>query len=199
MGPVTLNKDSSINKAGIEVNVIPIMKSPCPSPQPRRKQKYRRPHSEMGFRNHEPDDDDNGSLPDLKKSSHKRSLLDTVLTMNPDTFLSNESLNNESRISGSSNPSSKGAIMYAVVDWLQRTSPFGSIEQLDQTSIADITDTSLSVFDEDDFESSHDKSFTQSEYTIPDIFILPEDNCTVSPAKKRTKKLKTDPQLGKYL
>lgn len=204
MGPVTLNKDSSINKAGVEVNVIPIMKSPCPSPQPQRKHVYRRPHSEMGFRRDKFDQDDSGSLPDLKRSSNKGSLLDTVLRMNPETFLSTDSLNTDSRLSKSSGSLiavSKGAIMTAVVDWLHKTSPFGSVDQLDQrsyaTSIADITDTSYSVFDDDDFE---EKSISKSETTIPEIFILPDDNTTtLSPAKKRIKKSKTGSQLGKYI
>lgn len=204
MGPVTLNKDSLINKAGIEVSVIPIMKSPCPSPQPHRKKLYRRPHSEMGFRKEQIDPDDSGSLPDLKRSSQKGSLLDIIRKMNPETFLSNESLTNESRISkssGSSNLISKGAIMNAVVDWLEKTSPFGSIEHLDQrslaTSTADFTDTSLSVFDDEDFDTSHDKSFSKSEHVIPDIFIMSDDNQTKSPGRKRAKKSKTDSKIGK--
>lgn len=204
MGPVTLNKDSSINRAGIEVNVIPIMKSPCPSPQPKKKKIYKRPHSELGFRRDRLDQDDNTSLPDLKRSPHKGSLLDTILKMNPETFLSSESLNNDSRVSRSSGGSyaaSKGSIMNAVADWLQKTSPFGSTEQLDQrslaTSYADITDTSISLFDDDDLDSSHEKSISRSDYAVPDILVLPDDSSTLSPARKHRNKSKTSPHLGK--
>lgn len=199
MGPVTLNKDSSINKAGIEVNVIPIMKSPCPSPQPRRKKILRRPHSELGFHRDKMDLDDSGSLPDLKRSSQKGSLLDTIIKLNPETFLSTESLDNDSKISRSSGSScrmAKGAIMNAVVDWLDKASPFGSREILDQpslgTSIADITDTSLSIFD-DDFDSLFEKSISKSEAApLPDILITSEDNST-----PRKRKNKTSSHLGK--
>lgn len=195
MGPVTLNKDCSINKAGIEVNVIPIMKSPCPSPQPKRKKIYRRPHSELGFHKHKFDQDDSGSLPDLKRSSKKGSLLDTIIKMNPDTFLSTESLDSGSRMSRSSGGSyrlTKGAIMNAVVDWLEKASPFGSAEVLDQpsmgTSIADITDTSLSIFEDDDFDSSHEKSISKSEKigNTPDIIIFSEENTTAIKRKNIT-------------
>lgn len=202
MGPVTLNKDSSINRAGIEVNVIPIMKSPCPSPQPKKQTIYRRPHSELGFRRDRLDQDDNSSLPDLKRSPQKGSLLDTILKMNPDTFLSNESLNNDSKFSRSSYAASKGSIMNAVADWLQKTSPFGSIEQIDQrslaTSFADMTDTSISLFDDDDLEdSSHEKSFSKSDYAVPEIFVLPDESSTLSPARKHRNKSKTSSNLGK--
>lgn len=202
MGPVTLNKESFINKAGVEVNVIPIMKSPCPSPQPLRRKPYRRPHSEMGYRKDNRDDrDDRGSLPDLKRSSQKSSILETVLKMSPETFLSNDSLDNDGRLSRSSptsiNSTSKGVIMNAVVDWLQKTSPFGSAELLTQrsvcTSIADITDASISVFD-DDFD---EKSISRPDHIIPDIFIMPEENRTLSPTKKRSLKSKKSSHLGK--
>lgn len=200
MGPVTLNKDSSVNRAGIEVNVIPIMKSPCPSPQPMKKKIPKRPHSELGFHRDKLDQDDSGSLPDLKRAPQKNSLLDTILKMNPETFLSTESLNNESRSSCGSNAMSKGSIMNAVADWLQKASPFGSTEQLDQrslgTSIADMTDTSLSIFDDDDLDSSHEKTNSKSEYAVPDIIILPEAS-TTSPARKSSLKSKTSTHLGK--
>lgn len=204
MGPVTLNKDSSINRAGIEVNVIPIMKSPCPSPQPKKKKIYKRPHSELGFRKDTLDQDDNSSLPDLKRPPQKGSLLDTILKMKPDTFLSNESLNKDSRFSRSSGGScaaSKGVIMNAVVDWLQKLSAFGSIEHLDQrsvgTSYADITDTSISLFDDDEIDSSNEKSISRSDFAVTDILVLPDDNSTISSSKKHRNKSKTSPNLGK--
>lgn len=203
MGPVTLNKDSSVNRAGIEVNVIPIMKSPCPSPRPKKKKIHRRPHSELGFHRDRFDQNDSGSLPDLKGSPQRNSLLDTILKMKPETFLSNESLNQSNRSSGGSYAMSKGSIMNAVAGWVEKASPFGSTEQLYQRSLGtsvvdiDITDTSLSLLEDDDFDLSHEKTNnSKSEYAIPDILILPDDTMTFS-ARKSSIKSKTNTHLGK--
>lgn len=52
MGPVTLNKDNLVNKAGIQVDVIPIRRSPTPTPSPKPRRKgvpQIRARSDMGF------------------------------------------------------------------------------------------------------------------------------------------------------
>lgn len=95
MAPVTLNKGNSINKAGVEVSIVPIMRSPRASPVPRRKQRLRRrPRSELGFRGKERKEE-GGSLPDIHRKWR-----------DPE------------------GPPGGGAILNAVVTWLQSTNPF---------------------------------------------------------------------------
>lgn len=202
MGPVSLNKDNLVNKAGVEVEVIPIMRSPCPSPK--RKKKSKRAKSEMGFyKDKRIVEDDRGSLPDLKFSPLKCSLVSTVIQMNPETFLSNESLpsgdHKMSRSLGSTESLPKGSITNAVVSWLQKSSPFSSTDNIDHqsitTSIPDTMDVSMSIFDEDDMlETSgafSEKSHGKSEHVIPDILVSDEVSSSVQ------QKI-TIPDLGNY-
>lgn len=159
MGPVRLNEGILVNKAGIEVEVIPIMKSPCASPKPRKKKSHRA-KSELGhYRQRNRLEDEHGSLPDLKGSPSKRSLVSTIIHMNPSTFLgsSNESLmsdynNRMTRSLGSNDSLQRGSIMNAVVNWLQKSSPFGSVDNIDihsGTSLSDPMDSSIIIFDDD--------------------------------------------------
>lgn len=191
MGPVTLNKDNLINKAGVEVDVIPIMRSPCASPIPKKKKSTKRAKSEMGFhRKREKLEEDRGSLPDLQRSKNipiKGSILGTIMHLKPERFLSRslETGSTDSLVSsiiesthsfGSTDSLSKGAITTAVVNWLQRSSPFASSENLEQhscsTSMLDPMDTSTSIFDDEESVSS----------SIPTIFISEEE-----PSKEKKK------------
>lgn len=196
MGPVTLNKDHSINKAGVEVDVIPIMKSPCPSPRPQRKRSTKRAKSELGFHSKLDRSIERGSLPDLH-TYKKGAIMDTILRMNPNVFLSrsactesNESvssyLRSDDRMAkslGSNDSLSKGLITNAVVNWLQKSSPFGSVDNMtqsvssNQTSACDFTDLT---------EASGPSRY---ENQVPDIFIS-EDEVLVVPrfSPKPTKK-----------
>lgn len=190
MGPVKLNRDTLVNKAGIEVDVIPIMKSPVATPKHQRKHKNKRAKSEMGFYKDKKIEDDRGSLPDLKVTRSSKSLYSTILQMNPDTFISksNESLMSSmhsseqlmSRSLDSGALESKGALMSAVTNWLQKSSPFSSIDNIDRqsiaTSIPDTLDTgSLSLYDDIDNSFSEEKSHLKSDPTIPDILISESD------------------------
>nr|CAI5853502.1 unnamed protein product [Callosobruchus analis] len=181
MAPVKLNKDTLVNKAGVEVDVIPIMRSPCVSPRPRKKKKSpnsdKRAKSEMGFySDRSTRNDDHGSLPDLKATTTKISLYNTILQMKPERFLSTESLlSGETRTTrslGSEHSLTKGVVMNAVVSWLQKSSPFSSTDNFDHhSSVADTVDTS--IFDEDDLLEHSEIS--KSEHRIPDILVLSED------------------------
>lgn len=150
MAPVNLNKDNLVNKAGVEVDVIPIMRSPCASPRhKRKKRKTARAKSEIAFgKSPQKPDEDRGSLPDLDHyKALKGSLVELVQT-NPDRFLNRTSVSGstESLVSsimsedrmarslGSSESLSKGAIMNAVVNWLHKSSPLGSLDNLDSVS-----------------------------------------------------------------
>lgn len=192
MGPVTLNKDNLINKAGIEVDVIPIMRSPCASPTPKKKKSTKRAKSEMGFHRSKRDklEVDRGSLPDLQRSKSipiKGSILGTIMHLKPERFLSRslETGSTDSLVSsiiesthsfGSTESLSKGAITNAVVNWLHKSSPFASSDNLEQhscsTSMLDPMDTSTSIFDDEESVSS----------SIPMIFVSEEE-----PSKEKKK------------
>lgn len=159
MGPVSLNRDHLVNKAGVEVDVIPIKRSPCPSPTP--SPRIKRPKSELGYRRHRDKfEEERGSLPNLFRSKPtyvKGVILDTILQRDPNTFLSKtpeagsaESLvssvmsNDQQRMArslGSTDSLFKGALTTAVVNWLNNTSLAGSLEQLDHDSCASFADT----------------------------------------------------------
>ncbi|XP_074034952.1 uncharacterized protein isoform X4 [Leptinotarsa decemlineata] len=180
MGPVNLNKDKVINKAGIEVDVIPIMRSPCASPKHRKRGK--RAKSDMGYYKGDVNTNHLGSLPDLKSSSLKGSLLDTVMQMNPKTFLSSESLPTDNRPTESSD--NKGILVTAVMNWLQKSSPFESLENINNRSaesIQDDMDISMSLFDEDDC-----KSQSNSQHEVPHITISLHDQKSVENAMDTT-------------
>lgn len=187
MGPVNLNKGKFINPGGIEVDVIPIMKSPCSTPKPTKKTN-KRAKSELGFyktRKLEIEDD-RGSLPDMKTSCTS-SLYDTVLQMNPERFLgrslrtSNESFASTctdrlSRSLGSTDSFPQRSIMGAVKQWLDKSTPFSSTDNIDNHSISTSlheTIDSVSVQDDEDIMDSvsfsDDRSLSKS--FIPDIVI----------------------------
>ncbi|KAJ8951609.1 hypothetical protein NQ318_012279 [Aromia moschata] len=108
------------------------------------------------------------------------------MRLNADSFLSNESLvssvkSSEQRMSrsvGSAESLPKGAIMNAVVSWLQKSSPFSSTDNIDHqsvtTSIPDTMDVSMSIFDEEDLLEHFDEK-SKSEQIIPDILISEDD------------------------
>lgn len=204
MGPVSLNKDTFINKAGVEVEVIPIMRTPSPSPKPKRKSK--RARSEMGFnRKQKIPIDDSTSLPDLQRSKPiplKGTLIETIIRLKPERFLSrslesgstdslvSSILESEGRIAhslGSTESLSKGAITNAVVNWLHKSSPFGSTDTLERhsccASIADTGDTNISVFDDEESmdssglfsESGNFDSNLRIETPIPAIYVSDND------------------------
>lgn len=222
MGPVTLNKDTLVNKAGLEVNVIPIMKSPCPSPTPKRSKRNKRARSEMGFRK-DKIDEDRGSLPDLySKSSNipiKGSLVDVIIQKDPQMFLSRslETGSTDSIISscrgsekmmtrslGSTDSLSKGVIVNAVVNWLQKTSPFSSVEnvmnQSWSTSIPDINashaDDELDVSILSENEHSASKNNLKDDKHVPNILISEdEDNFILLPGELNI--LEEEDELGR--
>lgn len=171
--------------------MIPIMKSPCASPKPKRKSKSKRPKSEMGFRKDRVDTD-RGSLPDLHSQSKsvpsKGSIMNTIMRMNPDTFLSrsledsSDSVLSEQIMSqslGSSESLSRGLLMNAVVNWLQKSSPFGSTDNvMNQSWSTSIPDTNYSHQEDDDLDLSaeQERSNSRSENYIPNIFISDDDD-----------------------
>lgn len=141
------------------------------------KEKSHRAKSELGFyKQNKRLEDERGSLPDLKGSPSKRSLVSTIIHMNPSTFLgsSNESLLSEHRMSrslGSTDSLTKGSIMNAVVSWLQKSSPFGSVDNIDNqsgASFSDPMDSSIIIFDDDQslYETSdhysHENSYNEN-------------------------------------
>lgn len=224
MGPVNLNKDTLINKAGIEVDVIPIMRSPCPSPKPKKK-KSKRAKSEMGFhRKRKEKEEDRGSLPDLQRSKAipmRGSILGTIMHLKPERFLS-KSLETEStdslmssllesedyiaRSLGSTESLSKGAITNAVVNWLQKSSPFGSTDNIERhsccASLPDTMDTSMSIFDEEESMDSsglHLESFDNSsrqDNVIPSIYVTDNEQEVKSHIRRQPCTVEQTP-LGK--
>lgn len=205
MGPVTLNKDNLVNKAGVEVDVIPIMRSPCASPKPKKKKSTKRCKSEMGFhRKREKVEEDRGSLPDLQRSKNipiKGSILGTIMHLTPERFLSRslETGSTDSLVSsiisthsfGSTESLSKGAITNAVTNWLRKSSPFASSENLEQhscsTSMLDPLETSTSVFDDEESIDSN---------SIPMIFVSEEEPKGSENASKDKKK---DPHIKRQI
>lgn len=216
MGPVTLNKDKLINPGGVEVDVIPIMKSPCSSPKPPKK-KTKRARSEMGFykSNRLMIEDDRGSLPELKTGSGSGSLYETIIHMRPERFLgqslhtSNESLastqrSNEifSRSLGSADSFPQRSIMGAVKQWLEKSSPCSSTDNIDvQSMSASLHETidSASVLDEDDILEFSGASFPDDRSNksfVPNIIISEDqqnNNTKPSSIKRR------DQNLGKFI
>lgn len=120
LGPVTLNKDNLVNKAGVEVDVIPIMRSPCHTPRPTKKNKRAKSAMDFYEGSSPPKDFDRGSLPDLKRTSLKGSLVSTIIELNPDRFLYGSTASLRSTASSSSELS-RGEIMNAVLDWLDKS------------------------------------------------------------------------------
>lgn len=173
MGPVNLNKDKLLNPSGMEVDVIPIMKSPASSPKVKKKQQ-KRAKSEMGFYKTSKllVEDDRGSLPDIKSSS-TASLYDTIIRMTPERFLghSNESSLASDVTSQSLDRLPPRNITAAVNQWLEKSSPFSSTDNMSVS----LHDTG-SVLDED-----WDK--------VPDIVISDDSNNNTKPNKP--------PNLGK--
>ncbi|KRT79470.1 hypothetical protein AMK59_7601, partial [Oryctes borbonicus] len=193
MGPVTLNKDHMINKAGIEVDVIPIMKSPCPSLSSHKRSK-KRAKSELGFHSKPKHDSDRGSLPDLHDYK-KGVIMDTIMRMSPNVFLSNPHIDSNESVSsflrsddrmakslGSNDSLSRGLITNAVTNWLQKSSPFGSVDNMTQS----VSSNQTSTFDDTDLTEA---SGSRQDSQIPDIFIS-EDEVLVLPrySPKTTKK-----------
>lgn len=184
MAPVTLNQHQNTNKAGIQVDVIPIMRSPCSSPKPR-KRDSKRAKSEMSFRK-ERTDVDRGSLPDI--FAPKLGLVDKILYMSPERFLNKNTGSTES-LAGSYSESagksaesdeslSKGVIMNAVVNWLQKSSPFNSTDNLISNSypLSNQDNSNISLGDEEDFLS--ERSISRSD-NLPDIFITDDDTLLI--------------------
>lgn len=165
MGPVNLNKDKLLNPSGMEVDVIPIMKSPASSPKVKKKNQQKRAKSEMGFYKTSKllVEDDRGSLPDIKSSS-TGSLYDTIVRMTPERFLGRQTSNESSLASDVMSQSLDRLpprnIAAAVNQWLEKSSPFSSTDNMSVS----LHDTG-SVLDED---WSLDK--------VPDIVISDDSN-----------------------
>lgn len=200
MGPVTLNKDNLVNKAGIEIDVIPIRRSP--SPQPRKPPKYPvnkiRAKSEMGFYP-EREIDDTGSLPDLERIDkripklgvNKRGRIMSAVIKFNDEMLSKSyemSSTSSSVYNSLSNLSpflrrqsdcvTKGSLVNAVKDWMAKSSPFGSTDNIRSVDTNSLADTNMSVFDDDDMESI-EISDSKSENFVPDIQVYNDDNIPI--------------------
>lgn len=206
MGPVTLNKDHLINKAGIEVDVIPIKRSPCTSPLPKRKLENKdRAKSAMGFYK-EKQVEERGSLPDLQntgkvndiKNIQKGSIMSAILKSNPnilkDTISSSSTnsvyfnafdSNNSFKRRLSTDSLTKGNVVSAVKEWMARSTPFGSTDNIRSTDAISLADTTNSIFDDDDNDSVDlqsesvyhlESESSKSDNHIPDILIYNENN-----------------------
>lgn len=211
MGPVTLNKDNLVNKAGIEVDVIPIKRSPCSSPQPRKAISPRKPkmraRSEMGFYT-EKEIEDTGSLPDLERIDKKfpklelkkGKIMSAVLKFN-DEMLS-RSYENDSTSSSvynsltnlspflrrQSDIVTKGSLVNVVKDWMAKSSPFGSTENVKSVDTNSLADTNISIFDDDDVESleisysdcgAKDNDSKSELSFLPDIQVYDDENVPI--------------------
>lgn len=208
MGPVTLNKDHLVNKAGIEVDVIPIKRSPCVSPAPKRKLQHKgRARSAMGFY-HDKQVEERGSLPDLQSTGkamdarqhrhvQKGAIMSAILKFEP-SILKNTSATNstsslyynaldaDARFSRRKSTESltKGTVMSAVKDWMAKSTPFGSIENVRSTTDANsLADTTISIFDDDDIDSidmlsdhAGQSDGSRSDNPIPDIHVYNGDD-----------------------
>lgn len=203
MGPVTLNKDHLINKAGIEVNVIPIKRSPCSSPLPKRNLENKgRAKSAMGFYK-EKQIEERGSLPDLQSTGkinepklaiQRGSIMSAILKSNPNILEESISVSKSSQTKFnlcdikrtfsrrmSTESLTRGTVVTAVKDWMARTTPFGSTDNIRSTDTISLADTTISMGDDDDndsvdlqsdsiyqFESESSKSDTN---VVPDIYV----------------------------
>lgn len=200
MGPVTLNKDNLINKAGIEIDIIPIKRSPCSSPQPRRAIKNNtRARSEMGFYS-EKEIEDTNSLPDLERVEKKRpkfdikrgKIMSAVQKFN-DEVRSYEVSSTSSSVYNSvhdlspflrrkSDSVTKGSLVNIVKDWMEKSSPFGSIENIRSVETNSLPDTNISVCDDDDSieisfsDCGASQQDTKSDNVLPDIYIFDDEN-----------------------
>lgn len=209
MAPVTLNKDQSVNKAGIEIDVIPTMRSPCPSPKPKKKKKQTmRAKSEMGFRRENIDkvaDEERGSLPDIYGGRKKPGVMDTIMHMSPQRFLS-RSIGSTDSLAGSymsygqpmaksvdsTDSLSKGVVMNAVVNWLQKSSPFCSNENIMNQSYSASNDTNASLCDDDDLSELgqfSERSSSRHDNVVPDIFVFEDEVMVVIPESSPHSKL----------
>ncbi|XP_045463233.1 uncharacterized protein LOC123672919 isoform X7 [Harmonia axyridis] len=124
MAPVKLNVNHSVNKAGVEVDVIPIMPSPNVSPKAKKK---RRRHRSTTCSN------ESQSPSPAKQHPHsylQDSITKRILEINPRRFLSGTFINEENdshfdenlwstkSLDNISIPTGERPIMNAVVDWL---------------------------------------------------------------------------------
>lgn len=109
----------------MEVNVIPIKRSPCHSPLPRKKNNRAKSALNIYESHTKPIEFDRGSLPDLKQTRS----ISQIIRLNPDRYLygSTTSLNTNSS-------SSKGEVVSAVLDWLDNISIASSDSNLSQSS-----------------------------------------------------------------
>lgn len=211
MGPVTLNKDNLVNRAGIEIDIIPIRRSPSSSPQPRRPYKKLksplskvRAKSEMGFYT-ERDIEDTGSLPDLEridkrfpKLAIKRGQIVTaVLKFNDDVLsksyemdsTSSSVYNSLSNLSPylrrRSDTITKGSLVTVIKDWMEKSSPFGSTENVKSVDTNSLADTNVSIFDDDDVDSveisysDYGQTDTKSDSYLPDIQVYDNENIPI--------------------
>ena len=195
MGPVTLNKDHLINKAGIEVDVIPIKRSPCTSPLPKKKlQNKGRARSAMGFYK-EKQVEERGSLPDLQNTGKvdvkKGSIMSAILKVQPDILKEKSPQSSTSSLyfntfdtdqfgrRKSTESLTRGSVVSAVKEWMARSTPFGSTDNIRSTDAISLADT-ISIFDDDDNDSVDmysdsacqlESESTKSDPHIPEIQI----------------------------
>lgn len=205
MGPVTLNKDNLVNKAGMEIDIIPIKRSPCSSPQPRRpiKQNFRA-RSEMGFYTEKDIVEDTNSLPDLERVDkrapkfkiEKGQIMSAVIKFNTDMLSRSYEMDSTSSsvynslqnispfLRRQSDSITKGSLVNLVKEWMEKSSPFGSSENVRSLDTNSLADTNISIFDDDDsVEISYsDCGVTQNEPDVkpnnllPDIFVFSDEN-----------------------
>lgn len=200
MGPISLNKDNLVNKAGIEVEIIPVRRSPCPSPAPKRKDK--RARSELGFYTNDNVDiqSERGSLPDLLNIHQKGSITNTIMQLDPNRFLgrSSKSLSGDkmSRSLGSTELFPKGTVVNAVKNWLEKSNPFSSTECLETSALLD-TGSSSSEINLETENFTDKKPLGQSKDSS--ISVPSESNRKVlckSKKKHRSKRSRSEEKLG---
>lgn len=134
MGPVKLNQNSSVNKAGKEVDVIPIMRSPQLSPALKRRKLTRHAKSDLVlYAENFVENMNTSSLPNLQVPTAN---IFTTTNKQYSNFLSVNSLHHESVGKHRSLDSiQRGSIMSAVVSWLEKSNGFRSQDNINHQSI----------------------------------------------------------------
>lgn len=211
MGPVTLNKDNLVNRAGIEIDIIPIRRSPSSSPQPRRPYKKLSPcnqvkiraKSEMGFYP-EREIEDTGSLPDLERIDKrfpklgikKGKIMSAVIRFNDEMLAKSYEMDSTSSsvynslsnlspyLRRRSETITKGSLVNVIKDWMEKSSPFGSTENVKSIDTNSLADTNVSIFDDDDIDSmeisySDCGPILENDSHLPDIQVYDDENLPV--------------------
>lgn len=200
MAPITLNKGHLVNKAGIEVDVIPIRRTPSPSPL--FGTEMRRTRSEMGYRIDEQLEDDRRSLPDVVQSRKykKGDVMNTIMRRNPSSFLigcSDEEMSNNSGASSILSISICSSLMESVESIPERPITSAIMRWMSKSSFSSIDDI--------DREGSLDSSIvfetgSRNELAIPGIHVSRCDEKAPELQRKLCKRgLLQNGHLGKFV